>query len=59
MQIVDTHVHVWDPDRAEYPWLEGDDSILNWVWSIEQLEKERLEAGITKGVLAEILRTPT
>jgi L-fuconolactonase len=53
MQIVDTHVHVWDPDRAEYPWLEGDDSILNQVWSIEQLEAERVEAGITKGVLVQ------
>ena len=53
MQIVDTHVHVWDPDRAEYPWLEGDDSILNQVWSIEQLEAERQEAGITKGVLVQ------
>ena len=53
MQIVDTHVHVWDPDRAEYPWLEGDNSILNQAWRIEQLEEERLDTGVTKGVLVQ------
>jgi L-fuconolactonase len=53
MQIVDTHVHVWDPGRAEYPWLRADNSILNQAWRIEQLEKERTEAGITKGVLVQ------
>jgi L-fuconolactonase len=51
--IVDTHVHIWDLDRAEYPWLQGDDSILNQTWRIEQLEVERKEAGITSGVLVQ------
>jgi L-fuconolactonase len=53
MMIADTHVHVWDPGRAEYPWLQGDTSILNRAWYIEQLEKERQEAGITTGVLVQ------
>lgn len=51
--IIDTHVHVWDLDRAEYPWLRGDTSILNNTWRIEQLETERKEAGITEGVLVQ------
>ena len=51
--IVDTHVHVWDLDRAEYPWLKKDTSILNKTWSIEHLDAERREAGITSGVLVQ------
>jgi len=51
--IVDTHVHIWNLDRAEYPWLKGDTSILNRNYSIEQIETERLEAGITAGVLVQ------
>lgn len=51
--IIDTHVHVWDFDRAEYPWLEGDTTLLNNSWHIAQLEEERLEAGVTAGVLVQ------
>jgi len=50
-RIIDTHVHVWDLTRAEYPWLQGDTSILNNTWRIEQLEAERKKAGISEGVL--------
>ena len=53
MNIVDTHVHVWDLQRAEYPWLQNDTSILNQTWKIEQLEKARQEAGITAGVMVQ------
>lgn len=52
-KIVDTHVHVWDLNRAEYPWLQGDRSILNKTWHIEQVEEERKQAGITAGVLVQ------
>ena len=50
---VDTHIHVWDLDRAEYPWLEGDQSILNQTWLIDQLEEERKESGVVAGVLVQ------
>jgi L-fuconolactonase len=53
MNIIDTHVHVWDLNRAEYPWLQGDTSILNQSWFIEQLETERKQAGVTGGVLVQ------
>jgi len=52
-KIVDTHVHVWDLKRAEYPWLQGDTSILNNTWVVEQVEEERKKAGITSGVLVQ------
>jgi L-fuconolactonase len=51
--IIDTHVHVWDLDKAKYPWLEGDTSLLNQTWKIEQLEEERKKTGITAGVLVQ------
>jgi L-fuconolactonase len=53
MKIIDTHVHVWDLEKAAYPWLEGDRSILNRTWRIEEIENERKKAGITAGVLVQ------
>lgn len=51
--LVDTHIHVWDLEKAEYPWLKGNTSILNRTWKIEELESERKEAGVTMGVLVQ------
>lgn len=53
MKIIDTHVHVWDLEKADYPWLKDDTSILNRTWRIEEIESERKEAGITAGVLVQ------
>ncbi|HEY6505388.1 MAG TPA: amidohydrolase family protein [Chitinophagaceae bacterium] len=53
MKIIDTHIHVWNLGRAEYPWLQGANSLLNQTWLIEQIETERKEAGITSGVLVQ------
>jgi L-fuconolactonase len=52
-RIVDTHVHVWNFERAEYLWLKGDTSILSRSYHIEELEKERMKAGVTEGVLVQ------
>jgi L-fuconolactonase len=52
-RIVDTHVHVWNFERAEYLWLKGDTSILSRSYHIEELEKERKKAGVTEGVLVQ------
>jgi L-fuconolactonase len=51
--IIDTHVHCWDLSRANYPWLQGDKSILNRTWTIGELEAERIKAGVTTGVLVQ------
>ena len=53
MKIIDTHVHVWNLNKADYPWLKGDRSILNRTWTIDELEEERKQAGITAGVLVQ------
>lgn len=53
MKIIDTHVHIWDIEKVEYPWLKGDTSILNRTWRIEEIEEERKKAGVTAGVLVQ------
>jgi L-fuconolactonase len=53
MRIADTHVHIWDFNRAEYAWLKGNTSILNRTYSIEELETERNNVGVTKGILVQ------
>jgi L-fuconolactonase len=52
-KIIDTHIHAWNLERAEYPWLQGDDSILNRTWRIEEIEDDRKDAGIVSGVLVQ------
>ena len=53
MRIIDTHVHIWDLQKAQYPWLQGDNSILNRTWRIEEIENDRKEAGVTAGILVQ------
>src|SRR6266480_2503719 len=52
-RIIDTHVHVWNFEKADYPWLKGNTSILNRTYLIEELSKEVKKAGITGGILVQ------
>ena len=52
-KIIDTHIHVWDFDQANYPWLEGNQTILNRCYHIEEIEMERTALNISKGVLVQ------
>jgi L-fuconolactonase len=52
-KIIDTHIHVWNFDKAAYSWLDGNTSILNRTFNIEEIESERNAAGITEGVLVQ------
>lgn len=51
--IADTHIHIWDFNRAEYAWLNGNTTILNRTYSIDEIDTERKECGITAGVLVQ------
>jgi L-fuconolactonase len=51
--VIDTHVHIWDLAKAEYPWLKNDRSILNRSYSLPELEPERLQANVIAGVLVQ------
>src|SRR5688500_18383528 len=52
-RLIDTHVHTWNFERAAYDWLKGDTSILNRNYDISELAAERVEAGITEGILVQ------
>jgi L-fuconolactonase len=49
--IIDTHIHVWNFEHASYDWLKHDTSILHRSYDIAELEHDRVEAGITGGML--------
>lgn len=52
-EIIDTHIHVWNFDKASYPWLDGNTSLLNRTYQIAEIEEERKEGNITGGVLVQ------
>ncbi len=51
--IIDTHIHAWNLEKAEYAWLKNDNSILNQTYSIEQLSPLISNANVTKGILVQ------
>lgn len=51
--IIDTHIHIWNFEKANYAWLENDTSILKRNYEIEELYLEKKHAGITAGVLVQ------
>ncbi len=53
VRIIDSHIHIWDFEKAEYLWLKDNTSILNRTYHLRELEKEREDAGITGGVLVQ------
>lgn len=52
-RIIDTHLHVWNFEKAYYLWLEGDTSILNRTYNIEEIEEAQQKAGVTDTVLVQ------
>jgi len=53
MEIIDTHVHIWNFAKAEYEWLKNDTSVLNRDYNIEELQAEVEKTAITGGVLVQ------
>src|SRR6185437_1530721 len=48
---IDTHIHVWNLEQVDYPWLKGNTSILSRTYALDELETGRQAAGITGGIL--------
>lgn len=52
-KCIDTHIHIWDLERAEYAWLKNDTSILNQTYTIDQLDPYISKANIAQGILVQ------
>ncbi|HWB94135.1 MAG TPA: amidohydrolase family protein [Puia sp.] len=51
--VIDTHIHVWNREAVDYPWLEGNTTILKRSYGLEELEPQRSAAGVAGGVLVQ------
>src|SRR6516225_8803933 len=52
--VVDTHQHFWDPERAYYPWLAGDDrAAIRRPFRPEDLRPVLASNGIDRTVVVE------
>lgn len=57
MNCIDTHIHIWNFERAKYAWLESNTTILNRTYLIDELEPQLGTAGVTEGVLVQAANT--
>jgi L-fuconolactonase len=53
LAVVDTHIHIWNFQKAQYEWLKNDTSILNRNYEIHELADERNKVGVANGVLVQ------
>jgi L-fuconolactonase len=53
LQVIDTHIHCWNFEKAKYEWLKNDTSILNRTYHVDEIEEEKRSAGVTGGVLVQ------
>jgi len=51
--MIDTHVHIWDPARVHYAWLEEEGPILNRAYNIQQWVEATEGNGITGALLVQ------
>ncbi|MFT4095087.1 MAG: amidohydrolase family protein [Niabella sp.] len=53
VQMIDTHIHIWDLTRSSYEWLHHADDLLRRTYDLHQLEPYRVEAGVKAGLLVQ------
>lgn len=53
MRILDTHLHLIDPNRFDYPWLSRQPA-LNKLWSVEAYFAEALPLGVESALHMEV-----
>ena len=52
-QMVDAHMHVWDPARASYPWLTADLAVLDRRFGLDDVADEQAAHGVARAVLVQ------
>lgn len=51
--ILDTHIHAWNLERARYDWLDGDTSILNRTYLVDELLAEMKHTPVAAGIMVQ------
>jgi L-fuconolactonase len=51
--LVDTHLHMWDLAACAYPWITPEAGILQRSYAIDEVEVDRVAAGVTGAVLVQ------
>lgn len=51
--VIDAHQHIWDPSRADYPWLTSDLRPINRPISFDELRPALARVGVTGTVLVQ------
>lgn len=49
--MIDTHLHIWDPNKIKYNWLSEAPKILNKVYSLRDIESTIKTFGIKSAIL--------
>jgi L-fuconolactonase len=52
-QVIDAHHHLWDPARADYPWLSGGYAPIRRCFGAEDLAPHLLAAGVDRTILVQ------
>lgn len=52
-QVIDAHHHLWDPARADYPWLSGGYAPIRRRFGAEDLAPHLAAAGVDRTVLVQ------
>ncbi len=53
IQVIDAHHHLWDPARADYPWLTGDYAPIRRRFGPEDLAPGLAAAGVDRTILVQ------
>lgn len=57
-EIIDSHLHFWNPERIDYFWLGPSTPTLCRTVDLDELEPQRLAAGVTRGVFVQASHDP-
>jgi L-fuconolactonase len=51
--LIDTHLHIWDLDRGDYPWLGPEAGLLYRTYTIDEVDAARREANVEGAILVQ------
>lgn len=57
-EITDAHLHFWSPARIDYFWLGPHFPVIDREIALDELEPQRLEAGVSQGVFVQASHDP-